>query len=432
MRDFWRLLHANPNYRWTWIAQVVSEIGDNFNNVAVFALVMQTSGSGLVVSGVMLSRALAMIAAGPVAGVLLDRMDRRRLMVLSDLTRAVIALLFLFTIRESTPWPLFLLSASLMFASPFFTSGRSAILPVIASEKELHTANSLTQTTQWTSIAIGSLLGGASTAAFGYEAAFVFNALSFVVSALCILLLRPAQGVEFRARREDLTETRIARPVAEYVEGLRYMGKTPLVLAIALIGVGWATGGGAAQILFSIFGDQVFGRGAAGIGEVWGAAGIGLIAGGIAANAWGRRLRFDTYKRVISVCYLLHGAAYVAFSRSESYPLALFFIGLSRGAVAVSSVLNFSQLLRHVPDSFRGRVFSTMESMVWATMMVSMLGAGLASKTVDPRWIGTLAGCASSTTALFWAWANWTGRLPEPALEGVEPDEVEVHGESNA
>ena len=85
------LLRGNPNYRYTWMAQVVSEIGDYFNNIAVFALVMEKSSSGLVVSGVMLSRAIPAVLAGPVAGVLLDRLDRKRIMIASDLIRAAVA-----------------------------------------------------------------------------------------------------------------------------------------------------------------------------------------------------------------------------------------------------------------------------------------------------------------------------------------------------
>jgi hypothetical protein len=113
----------------------------------------------------------------------------------------------------------------------------------------------------------------------------------------------------------------------------------------------------------------------------------------------------------------------------RSFGWALVFIGLSRAAVGVSSILNMSQLLRHVSDSFRGRVFSTNETMQWSVMMISMALAGIASQTWNPRTIGTIAGALSSTTAIFWSWANATGRLPEPPREGVEPEEVEVHGE---
>jgi MFS family permease len=428
MAGFYQLLRENRNYRYTWFGQIVSEIGDHFNNIAVFSLAIQATGSGLVVTGVMLARALPAVAAGPIAGVLLDRMDRRRIMIASDLVRSVIALLFILCVGQSETWLLYVLSGLLMFASPFFTSGRASILPAIASRDELHTANSVTQSTQWTTTAVGAFLAGTAVMQFGFRVAFVFNALSFLFSALCISRLQ-ASGGSFRVQRQDLSEDRVVRPWHEYSEGLRYMRESPLILAIGLVGVGWATGGGAAQILFSLFGELVFQRGAAGIGQIWGAAGVGLVLGGIFAHWLGKRIGFEQYKWTISICYVVHGSAYVIFSQARNYRVALLFIGLSRAAVAVSSVLNFSQLLQHVTDKFRGRVFSTMETLVWSTMMLSMMGAGIASERWSPRTIGAVAGCLSSTTAIFWPWANWTGRLPEPARLGVAPEEVEVHGD---
>jgi predicted MFS family arabinose efflux permease len=427
--SFLGLLRANRNYRFTWSGQVVSEVGDHFNNIAVFSLALANTGSGLVVAGILMSRGLLVILAGPVAGVLLDRLDRKRIMIASDLVRAGIAILFLLAIPEGRTWLLFLLSGLLMFASPFFTSGRAAILPTIATKDELHTANSLTQLTQWTTVTIGSFLGGASVSSFGYRIAFLFNALSFLFSAACISRLQSDTGSGFRAERSVIGEDKIARPWHEYVEGLRYMRASPLIFGIGLVAVGWATGGGAAQILFSLFGEQVFHRGPSGIGVIWGCAGIGLICGALLANAIGRKISFQTYKRLISISYVVHGAAYVAFSQASRFGMALFFIGLSRGAVAVSSVLNTSQLLRHVANDYRGRVFSTIETWNWMTMMVSMAIAGLASDHTSPRVIGAWSGVFSSLTAVFWGWANFTGRLPEPALAGVDPEEVEVHGE---
>src|SRR5205823_4974732 len=163
------------------------------------------------------------------------------------------------------------------------TSGRASILPSIATKEELHTANSLTQLTQWTTVTIGSFLGGASVTAFGYKLAFAFNAFSFLFSAWCISRLRVEKG--FRAERS------------------------------------------------------------------------GLGCGASFAHRIGRRISFTGYKRTISICYIIHGGSYVFFSQAPTFSLALFFIGLSRAAVAVSSVLNVSQLLRHVSDEFRGRVF---------------------------------------------------------------------------
>jgi MFS family permease len=426
--SFLTLLKTNRNYRFTWSGQVVSEVGDNFNNIAVFSLALANTGSGLVVAGILLSRGFLVLPAGPVAGVLLDRLDRKKIMIASDLVRAAIAILFLLAIPQGRTWLLFLLSGLLMFASPFFTSGRAAILPTIATKDELHTANSLTQLTQWTTVTIGSFLGGASVSGFGYRIAFLFNAASFLFSAACISRLHIEKG--FRAERSALAEDKIARPWHEYVEGLRYMRASPLILGIGLVAVGWATGGGAAQILFSLFGEKVFNRGAGGIGVIWGCAGIGLMSGALFANRVGRTMRFEVYKRTISICYVVHGASYVLFSQARSFGWALVWIGMSRAAVAVSSVLNTSQLLRHVQNDYRGRVFSTMETWTWMTMIVSMGITGGVADHVSPRTIGAWSGAVSSTTAIFWGWANWAGRLPEPAEAGVEPEEVEVHRES--
>ena len=428
MNAFLSLLRENRNYRYTWIGQVVSEVGDHFNNIAVFSLAVAGTKSGLVVSGVMLSRAIPAMVVGPAAGVVLDRLNRKYVMIASDLIRAVIALLFILTIGRHDTWLLYLLSALLMGASPFFTSGRTAILPSIATKEELHTANALTQTTQWTTLVIGAFLGGTSAGLFGYTWAFIANSLSFLVSAACISrLFLPGRG--FRPQRRAFTEAEVVRPWHEYMEGLRFMRGIPLIMGLLMINIGWATGGGAAQILFTMFGEVVFKRGPAGLGEIWGSAGVGLVLGGILAHSLSPRLNFVNYKRAIVICYIVHGGAYVLFSQMRNFYWALVFMALSRAGVAVSSVLNIEKLLRIVPDGLRGRVFATMDSTTWSVMMLSLTGAGIASGYWDPRTIGAAAGILSSMTAIFWGWAHWTGRLTEPEWLGVEPREIEVHGE---
>lgn len=410
MADLTDLLRRNRNYRYAWAGQVVSETGDYFNNIAVFSLVLQATGSGLVVSGVMLARAIPAVLAGPVAGVALDRFDRKHIMIASDLVRFVVALAFLVTVRYPEAWLLYTLSAVLMFASPFFTSGRAAILPTIAAPGELHAANSLMQTTQWATLTVGTMVAGWSVAKLGYEWAFIINALSFLFSAAAIARMSVPGG--FRAKRSPEA---LARPWREYAEGLGYMRSVPLIFGIAMISVGWATGGGAAQVLFALFGEQVFHRGAAGIGEIWGFAGVGLLIGGWAGHLIGRRVGFTGYKRTVTVAYVVHGAAYVLFSQMQLYWAALLMMTVSRVGMAVTSVLNNSQLLLYTRDEYRGRVFSTLESVRWAVMMLSMAAAGIASQYWSPRTLGAAAGILSSLTAVYWAWADATGRLPQPA-----------------
>ncbi|MGQ9633516.1 MAG: MFS transporter [Bryobacteraceae bacterium] len=412
------LLRRNANYRRLWLAQVVSEAGDYFNNVAVFSLAMQTTGSGLVVSGIMLARAIPAVLTGPLAGVVLDRFDRRRIMIASDVVRSVVAFAFMACLYYRAAWLLYALSALLMAASPFFTSGRAALLPSIASGEELRTANSLTQTTQWATLTAGTMLGGLVTARMGFSWAFAINALSFVYSAAAVAWIRPKGARAGEA--ESAPATSALQPWRDYKAGLDYMRSVPLVLGIGLLTVGWAMGGGAAQILFALFGEQVFQRGAEGIGTIWGFAGVGLLAGGALAHLAGGRLDFAGYKRAIALCYLVHGAAYVVFSRSTWYPAALFWILLSRVGMAVTSVLNNYQLLRTTPDRYLGRVFATLESLRWFTMMFSMAAAGLASEYFNPRAIGVVAGLLGCLTAVGWALADVTGRLPEPQVR--KPD----------
>src|SRR5579875_2384553 len=113
MPGFAQLLRQNRNYRFTWSGQIVSEVGDHFNNIAVLSLAMAETHSGAVIATLMLSRAIPAVLAGPIAGVLLDRFDRQKIMIASDLVRGVIALGFILAIRYQQAWLLYLLSALL-------------------------------------------------------------------------------------------------------------------------------------------------------------------------------------------------------------------------------------------------------------------------------------------------------------------------------
>lgn len=424
LHSFWSLLRTNRNYRYTWLGQTVSEVGDHFNTIAVLSLALHIGGSGFTVGMVMLSRIIPAILAGPVAGVILDRADRRKVMIASDVFRGLIALAHILVLTYPSTWLLCLLSALLMFASPFFTAGRSAILPRITSPEELHTANALTQTTAWLTLTIGTMLGGVSTAQFGYEWAFVANTGSFLISAWAIWRLSAPAG-HFVALRVRPASTRPFAGWHEFRDSVRYMSSRPLILAIALTTVGWASGGGAAQVLFTLFGEIVYKRGPAGVGLIWGFAGIGLVIGGLIGHRAGDRLGFNGYKRLLTFSFIVHGLSYVLFALMPTIGLSLIFITLSRVSMGLNNVLNRTMLLTHVPDAFRGRVFTTVETMMHATMMLSLGVASWASAIYPIRTIGVIAGLLSTTTAIYWMWADARGKLVEPARDDTASD-IEV------
>ena len=206
-----------------------------------------------------------------------------------------------------------------MLASPFFTSGRASILPSIATKDELHTANSLTQTTQWTTLTIGTFLGGASVMQFGYQWAFFGNSLSFVFSALCISrLFLPGRG--FRPPRRALTETDVVRPWHEYAEGLRYMRARAADSGAGAGQRGLGHRAAARRRSCSRFSARWFSIAArpasasSGDSPAWACCAAASLAYTI-----GRRLSFANYKRAMAVCYVVHGGAYILFSQMRSF-----------------------------------------------------------------------------------------------------------------
>ncbi|HYP13190.1 MAG TPA: MFS transporter [Bryobacteraceae bacterium] len=414
MRSFYGLLRSNRNYRCVWLGQVVSEVGDHFNTIAVLSLTLKLTGSGSAVGGVMIARTICAIIAAPIAGITLDRLDRRHVMIASDLARAVIAACFTLVLLYGQDWLLYVLSGLLMFATPFFNSGRSAVLPKITAPHELHTANALTQTTSWLTLSLGTMLGGIGASQFGYKGSLGANAISFLVSAVAIWMMRSPDG-HFRAPRKESDSNRQHRSHAwtEFTESLAYMRQRPLLFAIGLAGVGWASGGGAAQVLFTLYGEIVFNRGPGGIGLLWSFAGIGLVIGGILGHWLGKRLSYQQYLRAVGIGFAVHGLAYVLFAIGN-LAMAVLFIAVSRVAMGSFNVLNRTALLTHTDDAYRGRVFTTVDGMMQATMMLSLTAASVATVHFPIRTIGVVAGLLSASSAIFWLYAVLAHKLPEP------------------
>ena len=148
----------------------------------------------------------------------------------------------------------------------------------------------------------------------------------------------------------------------------------------------------------------------------------GRPIGGVTAHRIGKVVSFQGYKHAISIGFLIHGAAYVLFAVAPTIWTSALAVAVSRMAMGSNNVLNRTMLLTHVPDRYRGRVFSTVEMMLNTVMMVSMALASVASQWMSIRQIGVIAGLLSGSTALFWAAANAAGKLPEPVPEPV-PDE---------
>ncbi len=349
MRSLIDLVRTNRNFRFLWFGQIVSQLGDWFNTVAVFSLLFELTGSATSVALMMVLQILPVAIVGPAAGVVVDRFDRRRIMIAADVVRGTAVLGLLFVTSADRVWLAYLVTALMVSATGFFEPSRSATVPTIVGRERLVAANAISTGTWSAMLAIGASLGGLVAATLGRDAAFIINALSFFLSAAFLWQLRvPARPVEGRA----------AAGLAGIKDGLAYMRAHGDVARIAFVKGGWALVGGA-LLLLTVFGDRVFriGNSAdAGIGVLYGARGVGAALGSLIVS-W-LAARQQNLVRLIAPAYFVAGAGYASLAIVPNIWVA---------AVAVIAAHIFGSILwvssnvllqMHVPDQFRGRVFA--------------------------------------------------------------------------
>src|SRR5690606_9962185 len=216
MQTYIRLLRNNPDYALLWYAQAISLIGDWFNTIVLSALVSRYSnGSGLAISGLLLARFLPPLLVSPLAGVLLDRFDRKRLLIFSDVARFFIVLGFLLATSPDRLWLIYVLSVLQFGLSALFEPGRSALMPSVVRREDLVHANVLGSITWSAMLAIGGALGGLVAAVLGTTTALLFDAATFLISALLIKKIRINREVVKHTEHEGIS-------FRDFVDGLRF------------------------------------------------------------------------------------------------------------------------------------------------------------------------------------------------------------------
>lgn len=254
------LLKDNKNFRRLWFGQVISELGTWFSFIAELGLVQLYSDSRWMTTGLLVSRLLPVLIMAPLAGVAVDRMDRRRILIAADLMRALVALGFL-TVGIGAPvWVAILCSGMMSSATTFFEAAKNASIANMVTRTEMLTANVLMFSTRFLQLTLGAALGGVTAAKFGYNTAFIINSVSFVASAAFIWLIPKAgmkrrQVDELEKNEEQVSTEQVgARSPNSFLtdmrEGLTYIWATPFVRGIVMVNVGWALGGGMNNLIF--------------------------------------------------------------------------------------------------------------------------------------------------------------------------------------
>ncbi len=376
LRPYLTLLRGNPAFTRLFAAQLVSFAGDWFATVALLGLALELTGSPAVASLLLVVQTGAFALASPIAGVLADRYDRRRLMVAADVARVPVALAFLLARDPDTLWIAFVAAALLSLGAAVFEPTSSASLPNLVEEGELAEANVLIGSAWGTMLAVGAALGGLVAATLGRDVAFAINAASFAASALLILGIRRS----FRAPRGDHAERAgvgdSIRVVLRFARGNRTLAA--LLLSKTTFGVGTGV-----IVLLAVFGRDVFHAGDAGIGILFAARGLGALLGPFLV----RSIVGVSERGLIggiAVSFGIFAVSYGLLPLAPILPLAAIAVFAGHLGGGAQWTLSSYGLQRAAPDAIRGRVFSFDYGLVTLTITLSTLVAGFLAERFSP------------------------------------------------
>jgi MFS family permease len=416
LASYVRLVRYNHNFRRLWLAQIVSEIGDWFYTLAIYSLLLQLTGRASSVALALVLQVLPQTFIGPAAGVINDRVRRKRVMITADVARMIIVFAMLLVRSRSTVWlvyPLLLLE-TLMAA--FFEPARTAVVPNITPREDVLLANTLSSATWSVNLLIGASVGGVVAALLGRDAVFVLNALSFLISAI---LIGRMKFDEPHAQSAAPLRARDALDFSPIVEGIRYVRKDRRLLA-AMFGKAGEFMIGPSWVLFTVMGHQYFHvhlrgidpqRGAMlGMSLLLGARGIGAVMGPLFSARWAghsdNRLRLG-----ILLGYLTIGAGYLGLGFAPNVWVACLWIILAHCGGSTVWVFSTTLLQFNTEDRFRGRVFSADLGFSMLTIAIGAYVCGVfLDRGVSARVVASATGVIMLVPASLWTWAMRSGK----------------------
>jgi len=406
-----RLVRQNANFRRLWAAQIVSEIGDWFYSLAIYSLLLQLTGQARSVGLALVLQVIPQTLFGPLSGIVNDRIRRKRVMITTDLARAVIVGSMLLVRSRSTVWLIYplLFLESVMWA--FFEPARTAVIPNITSDEDLIVANTLSSTTWSLNLVAGAALGGVALALLGQNASFVLNALSFLVSAFFLSRMHFEEPHAASFSKLRIVELLNFTPL---IEGLRYVRRDARLYATVLVKTGLAQMG-VSWVLFTVMGQRVFPlrwpglepqRGAVlGMSFLMGARGVGALFGPLGAARWAGHWE-SRLRTGILLGFLAVGLGYAVLGIAGSLWSACFWVVLAHCGGSTVWVFSTTLLQLNTEDKFRGRVFSAELGLSMLTLAVGAFLAGsLIDRGIEPRAVAVGTGLFMLVPAGLWTWA---------------------------
>ncbi|SRR5579875_785619 len=397
----WALLFRQPSFALLWGGQLVSFLGDEIFFIALTLWVYQLTKSATVLAVALITATVGQGLLGLLAGALADRIDRRGVMIAADLGRAALVAALPFVLLRSLPAGLLVLVV-LNVGTVFFRSAVYGLIPAVVPDEILPTGTAMLQTTERIAEIVGGVLGGAIVLTLGYHMVFYLDALSFVVSAVCV-------GLMPLAWRAGLGGAAPKHLVTEISEGLTYIGRTPLHLVLALLIVpGYLT------LAFPALRAPMIIR-AAGLpvvayGVINSVIGVGKLASAVALAATGRRWVSVPF---VIMTFLLTGVGVGLFGLTTSYPVLIAGAFLFGAGNIATNIANASISLANAPSWIVGRLMASRQVFIAGTTLLGMLVFGRLADVAGPQAALVLLGMVSiAGVAIVWVAAG--RNLPVP------------------
>lgn len=395
------------DFRLLWTAQVLSDFGDNLTFFTLLILIQRLTGSTVALAGLMVAVALPTLVFGTLAGVYVDRIDRRKAMLVADLLRAIVVLGFLFVQSEEMVPLIYVIGFVQAAIGTVFNPARAAFLPAVVGEDRLLAANSVSQTSRIVFNLLGTGAAGVLAAVSDTLApAFILDSLTFFVSFLLISRIQTSGAPEKHA---------VTKVWSELTGGFKVMlGSRPLRAVLISLSV-TMFGLGAVNVLFVPFLIDDLAVSEAFLGAVEASQVAGLVVSGTVVALLATRLRPSS---LVSAGLLAVGSFIAVISGAQAVwhiMILLFFVGLSVGPVQAGAN-TLSQTL--ISDSMRGRVGGALNTLISAANVTSMGLAGIAAATLGTRNVFLVSGSLVFFAGVLAIWLFWDMRR-DPSPESV-------------
>lgn len=373
-------LRANVGFRRLWTARCVSAFGDSLGLVALIVFAADTAGSAFAVAALLLVGEFVPSLMGPFCGALSDRFDRRRVMVLSELVQAVAVLLIAITLP---PTPVLLLLVAVQgVAGRVLQPAARSVIPLLVPDRHLESANAAIGFGANGMEAIGPFVAAALLEVIDIRAVLLIDVVTFLLSTVFLTRLRPLPPTAAHGGQRP-------RIVADVMTGLRFMASAPLVRAVVLGFVAVVACNGVDDVALLFLVRDSFHADPSTVGILYGAVGLGLLAGYLILGRRGSRnpavVLFLLGCAVSSLGNLLTG---LAWALAAAFTVQLLRgVGLSAIDIGVNTLLQ-----RAVPLAMSGRVFGTVYGAVGAGAAISYLAGAALLEATGPRVTFIVAG----------------------------------------